>query len=229
MGSARMRGGMRGGRGAGAAVVAVALAWLGCTGEDPPSTSGDTVADLCDELCTKVLSTCNEGAKQMFRDTAQCVESCQALDPGVAGSTTGNTIRCRIAQVDARDCNGAGVLGGGKCGQRCDGYCRVAATACAALPEAQRPYRNEADCVETCDGQLRFDPTATEGANQPFVGEDTLNCRTPHLLFALSDPQTHCGHLGVRSPPCSGASPADAGGSSNVDAGGSTPTDAGGD
>ncbi len=197
------------------AVVAIgALActvWLGCTGEDATPPSAGSVETLCDELCRKTLATCNTGAKQMFRTTEQCVATCRSFDPGVEGIATGNTIRCRIAEVDKGNCNGAGLLGGDVCGKPCDGFCRAEAVACKAA--ATRKYDSEGSCVEQCETELVFVASAAQGADQPFTGDNTLNCRAQHLLLSFADPDPHCGHLDpVNSIPCSGPKPgADAG------------------
>ena len=184
-------------------LLGAGVLWLGCTGEDAPaaptSNTGASLSQLCDELCRKTMAACTTGANLIYRSVEQCVQTCNKLEPGLEGTTTGNTIRCRIAEVNAGNCNGAGPLGGGKCGRVCDGFCRVSAASCKEL----NPFTSEGTCVETCEGQIAFDPAAPQGAEQPFNGRNTLNCRAQHLLLTFTEPGTRCAHLGVQSPPCS--------------------------
>lgn len=184
-------------------------AWIACAGEDVTATTADSVENLCDQLCKKVVANCNTGDKQMFRTVEQCMTTCLTLEPGVVSTTSGNTIRCRIAEVDKGNCNGAGVLGGGVCGKPCDGFCRVEAATCADA--GTRAYDTEGECIETCEAQLMFDPASAQGISQPFTGADTLNCRAQHLILAETEKDPHCGHLAVKSVPCSGPKPGDAG------------------
>lgn len=199
---------------AGAAAL-VAVVWLGCSGDDTSSSPG-VVTDpnvLCDQLCKRVIGTCNEGAKRMFRTEEQCIKACLMFDTGVVGGTTGNTIRCRLAQAEAGNCNGAGILGGTACGSPCDGFCRVTAKTCTGSGAAQNPFGTEETCVETCESKIRFDGAASQGTEQEFFGADTLNCRAQHLLLALSQQDPHCSHGAVESAVCKGAGAgADAGG-----------------
>lgn len=199
---------------AGAAAL-VAVVWLGCSGDDTSSSPG-VVTDpnvLCDQLCKRVIGTCNEGAKRMFRTEEQCIKACLMFDTGVVGGTTGNTIRCRLAQAEAGNCNGAGILGGTACGSPCDGFCRVTAKTCTGSGAAQNPFGTEETCVETCESKIRFDSAASQGTEQEFFGADTLNCRAQHLLLALSQQDPHCSHGAVESAVCKGAGAgADAGG-----------------
>jgi hypothetical protein len=186
-------------------LLVVAGAAVACTGEDastrtPFEDAAATASELCGQMCTKAMTQCT-GAQTIYADEAQCVATCKALDLGVAGSGAGNTIRCRIAQLQAGNCSGGGVLGGNVCGAPCDGFCKVTSKACSAATQVANPFGDEGTCLETCRASLRFDPNAAQGGDISLTS-DTLNCRAQHLLLATKDPDPHCGHLKVPSPVC---------------------------
>jgi hypothetical protein len=190
-----------------ATVLALGLVGVafGCTASDPaPAASSDAT---CSTYCTRILDECT-GANAMYRDNTQCLAACKALDPANETGKSGNTVNCRLARLDNKDCPGAGLLGGGVCGQRCDGFCKVTIATCGT--QADPPFDGIGSCVEQCTSSIPFDPNATEGVDQPLNGEDTLNCRVQHLLLAIEQPVPHCGHLRVQSSMCNGAQ--DAGG-----------------
>jgi hypothetical protein len=190
----------------GAGVLAVGFVGVvfGCTASDPaPAASSDAT---CTTYCNRILDECT-GTNAMYRDNTQCLAACKALDPANETSKSGNTVNCRLARLDAKDCPGAGLLGGGECGQRCDGFCKVTIATCASQP--MPPFDGIGSCVEQCS-KMTFDPAATEGVDQPLAGADTLNCRVQHLLLAIEQPVPHCGHVALQSAMC--MPPADAGG-----------------
>ena len=184
-----------------AAAVVVA-----CSASDPaPAPAGDA---LCSTYCNRILAECT-GADTMYRDSAQCMTACKDLDPVNETGETGNTVKCRVGQLDKKNCRSAGPLGGGVCGQRCDGFCKIVQATCST--QAAPPYPDLGTCTEECNTVLRFDPAAPEGIEQPFTGEDTLNCRVQHLLLAFKDPNPHCNHVAVQSAQCRASASSDAG------------------
>jgi hypothetical protein len=182
-----------------ASLLALSVLGPACVGDDGATESSS--AALCDEYCTKVIATCT-GGQAMYSSKAQCLSTCSALRPETETSAAGNTVRCRLNQVQAGNCAGAGLTGGGACGQPCEGFCRVTAKACA--PDLL-PLGGEGSCLETCRTEIRYDPAKADGVAQPLDGEDTLNCRAQHLLLALSEPSPHCLHLRTTASPCNRA------------------------
>lgn len=190
------------------AVVSAFVVLAACTGDDvatgkrPFEDPAATASQLCDEMCTKALTKCS-GDATIYAETSECLATCQALDLGVAASGTGNTVRCRIAQLDANNCKGGSVLGGGVCGGPCDGFCKLTSKACpGGAGKVANPFGDEGTCLETCRAKFRFDPDGPQGG-AISIDTDTLNCRSQHLLLATKNPDPHCTHLPENSSLCS--------------------------
>ncbi len=113
-------------------------------------------------------------------------------------------MECRLAQAKLaatkEACIIAGPYGGDVCGRRCEAFCTAVENNCASLGPAA-PYGSRATCIETCNG-FRLDPLVGEGPDQPFKGQNTLNCRGFHMILSLDDKATHCPHTGLVSATC---------------------------
>jgi hypothetical protein len=183
-----------------------------CVGEDavaPPAGDGgaDTGAsqDRCVEYCSTVNKNCT-GENRQYRDDAECMRVCVLLEPGAEGDRTQNTVSCRLANAKLGQtkaiCANAGAWGGDVCGKRCETFCAVNAASCGTLGAAA-PFADKADCLEKACPVLRFDPVVGDSPDQAFEGDDTLNCRSFHLVLALENAlATHCPHTKLVSPVC---------------------------
>lgn len=178
------------------------MASAACVSEDP----GSAPAPSCDRYCGIVAKQC-DGPKAQYRDTSECLKVCSLLELGNANDGDTSSIGCRIRRAETAttldDCTAAGPFGGGVCGSRCASFCRVVGKACLGL-EAPIYGGSEGTCNEQCSG-LRFDPTEGEGPLIEFNGNDSLNCRSHHLVLALGsdgDAALHCPHAGVDSATC---------------------------
>lgn len=160
----------------------------------------------CDEYCKVVDANCAQ-EKQQYRDEAECLKTCSLLEAGRADDTNANTVGCRINQAKAAttlaQCVAAGPFGGGVCGSRCTAFCSIVGKNCLSL---ENPIYggSEGTCNEECPS-FRFDPNEGEGPLQEFLGNNSLNCRSYHLILSLKSPadaQNHCPHAGVESATC---------------------------
>lgn len=177
-------------------VGALAVAAASCVSENKP------VSDLnCENYCGLVVQKCTE-ANIQYRSIDECLSACRLLDLGFENDANRNTVSCRMrfarTATTLDDCIKAGPYGGGVCGERCQSFCEIVSKNCTG---DKAPYRTASDCNEACNG-FAFDPTEGEGPRQQFQGKNTLNCRSHHLILALSDPQGHCPHAGPVSVVC---------------------------
>lgn len=183
----------------GALVSSVVLP-VACVDADP-----EPVLSLsCSSYCTEIAKSCG-GANVQYRNREECIKVCGLLDLGTEKDGDVNTIGCRLRKAKSAktlgDCVAAGPFGGGVCGTRCAAFCTMIGKRC--LDTASPPFEgSEATCNEQCPN-FKFDEEEGEGPNQKaFTGKDTINCRSHHLILALSDPERHCPHADVVSTQC---------------------------
>jgi hypothetical protein len=170
---------------------------------DAPKDSSNTVS--CNTYCTDIMSNCLAGNLQ-YNSVADCTIACTFMPVGIYAQP-GNTVGCRQFQATQQPapttCPFAGPFGAtpqsGFCvtgSGICDEFCQIAVGQC---PSA---YSSLANCKNLCGAYV-------VQTGQPFgvlapVSGDTLNCRTYHLMAALSNPSVHCAHIGQISPTCGG-------------------------
>ncbi len=172
-------------------------AWTACTGDAEVTAS----PDLCETYCKEIRNKCTGGSLQ-YRTDDECLKACALLPTGTSNDVGQNTVGCRLRVARAastlEQCVVAGPFGGNECGTRCLSFCAMVSAHCGDLPTP--PYSSEATCIEEC--RFPFDPAEGEGPNQNPAGNDTINCRSHHLILALSDKTTHCPHTAPVSPVC---------------------------
>lgn len=172
---------------------------VGTTAATAEPTTGGAADVTCADYCTAITANCT-GATAQYGSMEACMGSCTAFDVGTAADTAGNTLGCRLyhagaAKADpATHCVHAGPGGAGVCGADCDGFCAIAADACAGT------FADDAACQTACKA---YD--ATESYDASDVAGDTLACRLYHLTVATTDAATHCPHILPDSAPCAAA------------------------
>jgi hypothetical protein len=171
-----------------------------CVSDDPG------VKVDCNAYCTVIAKACG-GDNIQYRDTAECMKVCSLLPIGSATDGDTNSIACRLNKAQSAktlsDCIAAGPFGGGVCGTRCAAYCTIAGKSCFSLPNPIFSG-SEGTCNEACPS-FHFDPNEGEGPKQDFWGENTLNCRSFHLILSTKSPddaKTHCPHADIVSSVC---------------------------
>jgi hypothetical protein len=194
---------------------------------DAPSADGgpgDAGELSCDRYCALALDRCKVEQKvQLFASEARCKAVCAAYPPGDRSNPTGNTLACRIAQLEKLApgdtleaptyCPGAGPGGSASegegdnaaCGSNCVGFCRLRQHVCIN-------EQAELECVRKCQA-LHDDGTYNAGADFGG-GADSIQCRLAHLSAAaeygrqavlennpklLEDRNNHCAHSNIKS------------------------------
>jgi hypothetical protein len=158
-----------------------------------PATAGDAGAgggSLCDSYCAAAQSVCT-GDTAIYGNAAVCLATCAKMVPGTMADTTGNTVGCRLHQLEAAQeehkpaqyCPAAGPGGDGACGSDCDGYCELMLGICPQV------FDNATECQAACKAVPRLPPYTAN-----IALENSIECRLYHLTNASLDPGTHCPH-----------------------------------
>jgi hypothetical protein len=200
-----------GGGGSGASTTAGSGGGAGVGGGGAGGTAGGggggNEPPLCEQYCDRVETACVDAIRQ-YASRDACLAVCALLDPGPAGTATGNTVRCRLAQAQLAAgtgepgmyCFSAGPGGAGICGEDCEGYCALMTAKCAQLG-------SYAECLTACGDvpdlsqppdNVRFSANIDDG--------DSLQCRLYHVSAATLDPNLHCAHA-AGGAPCNAQSP----------------------
>jgi len=173
----------------------------GDTSTTPPSPQCQTYCSLAAEVCG--------GNNAIYADESTCFGVCALLPPGEEIEPTGNTVACRVNQLQVAQqvtpgepatlpsyCAAAGPGGNDKCGSNCESYCLLYAGACQAdQPQLGNTQYNQKTCVEKCQGLTNLD---TFDWMSTYTG-DTLQCRLTHTSAATVDPKTHCVHAQLQA------------------------------
>jgi hypothetical protein len=187
-----------------ALIVSASVSSTACVGDSPPP-AGET----CETYCSTIARSCT-GPNRQYRDEKECLATCGKLPEGDESDGALNTVGCRLRQARAaatlEQCTAAGPFGGGLCGSRCEAFCAINARTCGEELGPLQPFRSEATCLEQCS-LFTFDPDEGEGPSQDFSGNDTVNCRSFHLILAQQDAEGHCPHTAPASSVCRSASP----------------------
>jgi hypothetical protein len=168
---------------------------------------------LCQQYCSLAKSICT-GNNAIYSGDETCLSTCRLLDPGDELEPGGNTVACRISQLNNAEqdseadsisgfCAAAGPGGNGKCGSNCVDYCALYVQACSGAQAAlvANQYADQDLCVSHCKGLTDTPKVSLQSSYT--MGGDNLQCRLAHLSAAASAPETHCGHaqLQVQSKP----------------------------
>jgi hypothetical protein len=163
--------------------------------------------DVCKQYCDLAQSLCT-GTSQIYATPDTCNGVCRLLAPGDPNEPTGDTVACRINQLQlaqatnepnsaATYCPHAGPATNGACASNCDTYCSLFHAACptGVLPD---------DCEQKC---LGLEDTGSFDVNANYYN-DTLQCRFVHISVATIMPEEHCPHAALpANGPCLGMDP----------------------
>ncbi|HEY4107185.1 MAG TPA: hypothetical protein VGM44_24970 [Polyangiaceae bacterium] len=164
--------------------------------------------DLCKQYCDLAQSVCT-GTSQIYSTPDTCNGVCHLLAPGDPNEPTGDTVACRINQLQLAEatnepnsaatyCPHAGPATNGACASNCDTYCSLFHAACPSqiVPD---------DCQQKC---LGLEDTGSFDVNANYYN-DTLQCRFVHISVATIMPSEHCPHAALpANGPCLGMEPA---------------------
>ncbi len=118
-----------------------------------------TLPPDCEKFCHLETKECidAEGNPSIYESEAQCMDVCKALEPGLIGDTTEDTVGCRLyhtynSMLDPSHCAHTGPGGDGHCGDHdkgnCNSYCHLLETACSDDFEAKFP--DPSKCQTEC-------------------------------------------------------------------------------
>jgi len=167
--------------------------------------SDGATPNTCEAYCALIEEVC-VGPNAQFASVDACLPFCSTYPAGEPGETSGNSLACRIATLEAvkampegSDCAAAGPGGNGVCGTNCDAYCAGMALICPSV------FESAGDCAAACDPLIECGPYAVSPTtpNNP-----SIQCRLYHLSAAgvgflqkqpgvdTSNQITHCPHAG---------------------------------
>lgn len=178
---------------------------------------GDGGALSCERYCSLALDRCKmEQGVQLYSELKRCMGVCQAFPVGDPTNPTGNTLACRIAQLEKLApgdvlesktyCPGAGPGGSAPrgegehtaCGKNCESFCRIRQVVC---PGEQA----ESECLRKCESLP--DLLGYNASDDFKSGADNIQCRLAHLSAAagyhfageFGDRDGHCAHSNIKS------------------------------
>ncbi len=171
--------------------------------EAPEPTPEERKALLCDSYCELLETTCVDADAQ-FKSKVNCAEVCEQMMLSEAeldeDDPPNNTIECRLAAVTdaaeagevAANCQHAGMMGTGQCGDACEVYCSYMELSCE--PQFEQLGDCMAACAEVPRSGVPFADEVPNGGN--------LECRVSHLRLATIErnPGTHCPHAAGAAP-----------------------------
>jgi len=113
-------------------------------------------------------------------------------------------------------CAHAWPSGGGACqdataADLCTGYCQLYNGVCTTTALRETGMNSTASCVGLCNTAIASRSTFTLIGGSNYLGNgtnspsgDNIDCRTYHLIAAITDPNTHCPHAWVSATtgPC---------------------------
>lgn len=169
-------------------------------GEPEPSgpvdkETGKETTEQCITYCDEVMKNCPVRSQfQQYISRATCISTCNALEPGDVGSSSGNNVECRLRQARAAAnsqgefCGAAGPGGNGECGTNCEAWCTLLESECPAQ------YSVLNDCLESC---ASIPSAGNVSFSTSYPSAPNLQCRLYHL-GAVADGAEHCNHVGYR-------------------------------
>lgn len=212
-------------------LVALTIAAMGCNGIlgiDERTLAADEGALSCQAYCDTIQATCT-AEFQEYQTPEACLSTCGQLPLGTESDTSGNTVGCRLHNVQlAKDtgelvdyCPISGPVGGGSCGDRCENFCALFVPTCAAYTT----YADQASCLAFCQ-QSPDNPVWDPRDPNQKDHDASIQCRIWHLANAVLDPTLHCTHADGTAK-CEGLDGGTA--SSSTGAGGAGGGDGGGE
>lgn len=176
-----------------------ATAAMGCNGIlgiDDRTLVEDTTGLSCQNYCDAIQAACTDAFKE-YETPEACLATCAKLELGTADDTSGNTVGCRMRNVQlAKDtgelgdyCPISGPVGGGTCGTRCDNFCALYVPSCTGFAESADAATCPAFCQNSPDNP-DWDPGIAEQKDH----DASIQCRIWHLANAFLDPTLHCNH-----------------------------------
>ena len=176
-------------------------------GNDGGDTDAGTSAQ-CEKYCQLAQDVCG-GENALYADDKTCKGICALLPPGQDIEPTGNTVACRVKQLEVAQqvtpgepatlpdyCAKAGPGGNGTCGSNCESYCLLYAGACKEnQPQLGTVQYDQDTCISKCEGLA---DKRTFDWMSDYEG-DTLQCRLAHTSSATIDPAEHCVHAQLQA------------------------------
>jgi hypothetical protein len=174
---------------------------------EPWCTGKADASPTCDEYCNIQLAAC-DGDLLQYESRGQCLDVCEALEPGLNPDQGENTVACRryhsFSSTFAPEthCYHSGPTGDGHCGDagsiaegrsgNCDSYCRLLEAAC---PAELASLGDAAGCFEQC---LELDEAArdSEYSVDNAKASTGLSCRVLHVARAFEDPEACAAAVG---------------------------------
>ena len=161
----------------------------------------------CTQYCGMIMDMCKTPSSA-YADKVTCLGICELIPPGEVIEKTGNTLVCRMNQLNnqlitgeastlADTCAKAGPGGAGVCGSDCESYCQLYQAACQAdQPQLDvTPQYDPKSCEAACQG---LKDTGGFDTDANYTG-DTLQCRLVHTSAATVNPREHCVHAQLQA------------------------------
>jgi hypothetical protein len=142
----------------------------------------------CTEYCDLIDSRCT-AENAVYPNTEACMAVCALMEPGALGDASGNTLECRMAQLNASDfevpmrCPAAGPGGNGSCGANCESFCKLRQQVCDGVQPAAPDIADPMFCNDACQGLAD-----TKGSGVSAQATDTLQCRLIEVSLAAVSP-----------------------------------------
>jgi hypothetical protein len=179
-------------------------------------------SEKCEEYCALAATTCmgdpaNQNKGGIYGSDVGCLNFCAKLEGEDYRFTEGESemlldpIACRVDRLKNPEnmdtaCFLGSPTGSASCGDMCELYCKLYSDVCKAACEddpSKCTVFPEDVCQTQCaalrvDGQARSLPGGTYDQKDHYDG-DNLQCRFLHLVNAITDPSTHCGHSAFKS------------------------------
>lgn len=160
----------------------------GSEAEDPTDVE---TTPLCNEYCDEVMANCT-GGDAVYGSRLSCINTCNALPPGLEAEPLGNTVECRLrkaknaSSAPGEECTAAGPGGEGGCGSSCEAWCHLLEERCPS------DYDALVDCEASCGTIPDEGGFDVEGS----YAKNDLQCRLIHLgaVNHVESTEIHCEH-----------------------------------
>jgi hypothetical protein len=190
---------------------------IGLPDEQPTYGASQKCKDYCALATTTCVADPTTKVGEIYASESSCLSFCTLLEgedyqyKEGESETLLDPIACRADRLKNPEntdtaCFLGSPTGSASCGDMCELYCRlysdICEDACADDPSKCTVFPDE-ECLTQCaglrvDGQTRSLPGGTYDQKNNYDG-DSLQCRFLHLVNAITDPATHCGHSAFTS------------------------------